>query len=200
MCMIYIDVWGEYACFSRPEFSVERVSYDTITPSAARGILQAIYWKPQMDWQIKEIHVINHINFISIKRNELGCRHRLNNYILINEQRQQRTSLILKDVRYIIGADILAHDNELAKHKSIAIRRASKGQCYYSPYLGCREFIANFILKDKPTIKSSITGQVDLGWMFYDYDYKNNIEPRFFRATMNNGTILIPSNEEIFIK
>jgi len=203
---IKLKVWGDYACFTRPEMKAERVSYDVITPSAARGILEAIYWKPTIHWIIDRIHVINLIRFDNIRRNELGSKIPLRNIIntikkntpleiFIENDRQQRAAMILRNVCYIIEAHfkiIGDEDNNTAKHKEMFERRAEKGQCVYRPYFGCREFPVNFeLIKDKIP-KSNLKGTVDLGLMLHDIDFENNMEPKFFQAQMNNGVINIP--------
>ncbi|MBM3702635.1 MAG: type I-C CRISPR-associated protein Cas5 [Actinobacteria bacterium] len=210
---IKLKVWGDYACFTRPEMKAERVSYDVITPSAARGILEAIYWKPAIRWIIDRIHVINPIRFDNIRRNELGVegssgtkipinkvkRAIKNNTnaieIFIEDVRQQRAAMVLRDVRYVIEAHFEITGNEddnSAKHKKMFERRVEKGQCVYRPYFGCREFPVNFeLIKDKIP-KSELEGTIDLGWMLYDIDFENNMEPKFFRVQMIDGVINIP--------
>lgn len=203
---IKLKVWGDYACFTRPEMKVERVSYDVMTPSAARGILEAIYWKPAIRWVIDQIHVLNPIRFENFKRNELSSKLGLGNVkkamesghlsveVFIEDDRQQRASMVLRDVAYVIEAHFEFsgnEDNNPAKHKEIFDRRASKGQYYHHPYLGCREFPAHFEpVESVPP--SSHKGEKDLGWMLHDIDFKNNMEPKFFRAVMRNGTIQVP--------
>jgi CRISPR-associated protein Cas5d len=204
---IKLKVWGDYACFTRPEMKVERVSYDVMTPSAARGILEAIYWKPSIRWAIDRIHVLNEIRFDNIRRNELGgvlSVSAINKAIkdgkspvetFIEEDRQQRAAIILKDVVYIIEAHfefIGEEDNNPAKHKDIFERRAGQGQYFHHPYLGCREFSAHFELVEGDTPKPALSGEKDLGWMLHDIDFKNNMEAGFFRAVMNDGVINIP--------
>ncbi|SET03574.1 CRISPR-associated protein, Cas5d family [Anaerobranca gottschalkii DSM 13577] len=203
-----LKVWGDYACFTRPEMKVERVSYDVITPSAARGILEAIYWKPAIRWVIDRIHVINPIQFESIKRNEITKRISLqqvnsaikgkNNtlYLNTNEDRAQRTTLLLKRVLYVVEAhfemtDKKGPDDTEEKHYNIFLRRARKGQCYHRPYLGCREFAAHFQLLEGELPKSYYSEEeiIDLGWMLYDIDYERNFTPKFFRAEMRRGII-----------
>jgi len=211
---IKLKVWGDYACFTRPEMKAERVSYDVITPSAARGILEAIYWKPAIRWIIDRIHVINPIRFDNIRRNELGVegssgtkipvnkvkRAIKNNTtaieIYIEDVRQQRASLVLKNVCYVIEAhfEIISNeDNNPVKHKEIFERRAEKGQCVHRPYFGCREFPVNFELINEKIPKSNLKkGTVDLGWMLYDIDFKNNMEPIFFKPQIIDGVIDLP--------
>lgn len=205
---ISLKIWGNYACFTRPEMKVERVSYDVITPSAARGILEAIYWKPAIVWVIDRIHVLNPIRFDNIRRNELSSKLPLGTVksamkngrspvgVFIEDDRQQRAALVLRDVAYVIEAHFEfkgSEDNNTAKHKEIFERRVEKGQCFHNPYLGCREFPAFFepILGKAP--KSNLTGERDLGWMLHDIDFENNMEAKFFRAVMLDGLIDVPS-------
>jgi CRISPR-associated protein Cas5d len=205
-CCVRLKVWGDYACFTRPEMKVERVSYDVITPSAARGILEAIYWKPSIRWVIDRLHVLNPVRFTSVKRNELGSKLPAGNVrkamndgkspvrIYIEENRQQRTSLILKDVAYVIEAHFeftSGEDNNPGKHLDIFTRRAEKGQCFNTPYLGCREFSCSY----EPAgnfEQSQISGEIDLGWMLHDMDFSQNNEACFYRAVMKNGVIDVP--------
>lgn len=205
---VKIEVWGEYALFTRPEFKVERVSYDVITPSAARGLLEAIYWKPAIRYVIDRIHVLNQPEFTNIRRNEVASTIKAEEiaklmqgkkgktYIARNEDIQQRASLVLRNVRYILEAHFEmtekagAEDNE-KKHYNILLRRLRNGQMFHQPYFGCREFPANFRLIEESVPKSEITGERDLGFMLYDMDFTNvdDIKPGFFRARMKNGII-----------
>lgn len=226
---ITLEISGDYALFSRPEMKVERVSYDVITPSAARGVLEAIYWKPQIRWVIDEITVINPVRFTNIRRNEIskkasnptaammaeGGAGKLG--IHIEESRQQRASLLLKDVRYIVKAhfDVLDRrmdrggeklpTNQIAgKHIEMFKRRARKGQAFHQPYLGCREFPARFTLHESkegiPVPHESFTGGKDLGFMLHDIEFDQDprtkkvksTTPHFFRAQMNDGVITVP--------
>lgn len=207
---IKLKVWGDGACFTRPEMKVERVSYDVITPSAARGIIEAIYWKPAIRWVIDRIHVLNPIRFDNIRRNEVKFKIPARNVksamqgqpvILCqyaSEDRSQRATVYLKRVAYIIEAHFELTDkagptdNE-AKHYNIFLRRARQGQCYYQPYLGCREFPASFELLEGEVSASTFRGEQDLGWMLLDLDFANNMEPCFFRAVMKDGIIDVPS-------
>lgn len=206
---IKLKVWGDYACFTRPEMKVERVSYDVMTPSAARGILEAIYWKPSIRWMIDTIHVLNNIRFDNIRRNELADKIRLGNIqkamkndayaleIFIEDvrHRQQRASIVLRDVSYLIEAHfemMNGGDNNAAKHQAGFRRRAKKGQCFHRPYFGCREFPASFKLITGKVPKSKIRGHLDLGWMLHDIDFKNDMEAKFFRAQMIDGMIKVP--------
>jgi CRISPR-associated protein Cas5d len=229
---IHLKVSGDYALFSRPEMKVERVSYDVMTPSAARGILEAIYWKPQIRWVIDEIHVLNPIRFTNIRRNEIdskipvagaaGINAAMGNSQIqpamdVSENRQQRASLLLKDVAYIINAHVLVLDtrmepgeassplNEAAgKHLEMFKRRARKGQAFHQPFFGCREFPVRFELIEKasdlPPPHPTLRGDKDLGFMLHDIEFDQDpltkkvrgTTPHFFRASMNHGVIRIP--------
>ncbi|XSG85846.1 MAG: type I-C CRISPR-associated protein Cas5c [Methylohalobius sp. ZOD2] len=208
-------VWGERACFTRPEMKVERVSYDVITPSAARGILEAIHWKPAIRWAIDRIHILKPIRFESIRRNEVGSKISARNVgtamkagrtdglaTYVDEDRQQRAATVLRDVAYVIEAHFALteeagpDDNE-GKHLDIFNRRARKGQCFHRPYLGTREFPAHFKLLEPdepmPETHESLQGERDLGWMMHDIDFANEMMPRFFRARMCDGVIKVPT-------
>lgn len=212
---IKLRVWGEYACFTRPEMKVERVSYDAMTPSAARGILEAIYWKPAIRWVVDRIHVMNPVRFDNIRRNELAGKLPVGTIkkamkdghspveVFIEDNRQQRAAMVLRDVSYVIEAHFEFNgdeDNNAAKHKEIFDRRARKGQCFHRPYLGCREFPAHFELIENGIFQSKLTGKQDLGWMLHDIDFNNNMEAKFFRAVMQNGIIDVPSFDEKEVK
>lgn len=205
---IKMEAWGDYALITRPEMKVERVSYDVITPSVARGIIEAIYWKPAITWHIDKIHVYNPVEFTNIRRNEVSSKISASAvdsvmnggvkplYINTNSDRQQRASMVLKNVRYIIEAHFELTDkaggtDTIEKHYNIALRRMRNGQCYHNPYFGCREFPANFRLIEDDLPKSSLKGEVDLGYMLYDMDFTNpeDITPMFFRVIMRDGVI-----------
>jgi len=212
---IKIHVWGDRALFTRPEMKVERVSYDVITPSAARGILEAIHWKPAIRWQVDSIQVLRPIRFESIRRNEVGSKisaasvgkaikagrtDTLVNYV--EEDRQQRAATILRDVGYVIAAhfemtDKAGADDNEGKHLDIFNRRARRGQCFHTPCLGTREFPASFALIEgdgqPPAADASLQGERDLGWMLHDIDFADGSTPRFFRASMIDGLIEVPS-------
>lgn len=220
-----LEVWGDYACFTRPEMKVERVSYDVITPSAARAIFEAIFWKPAFYWKMKKIEVLNPIKWINLRRNEVGAvAGKSESPIYIEEKRQQRAGLFLRDVKYRIYADLVfippqnrqetqrplpeylldsIEKNELmedrgnenpAKYNAMFERRAKKGQCFFQPYFGCREFSCFFKPVDlEREFAQPIPESRDLGFMLYDMDYSdNNIKPAFFRAKMENGVIVLP--------
>ncbi|MBX3038248.1 MAG: type I-C CRISPR-associated protein Cas5 [Anaerolineales bacterium] len=206
---IKIRVSGDYALFTRPEMKVERVSYDVITPSAARGIIEAVYWKPAIRWWIDKIHVLKEIKYTSIKRNEVGAivsttkaRQVMKGsvkplYLATTKERQQRASLVLKDVDYVIEAhfeviDKQAEETEDKKHYNIILRRLRDGQQFHAPCLGTREFGARVELIENGVIPSSeIKGTRNLGWMLYDFDFANkkDIKAEFFEAIMIDGVI-----------
>jgi CRISPR-associated protein Cas5d len=210
---IRLHVSGDHACFTRPEMKVERVSYDVMTPSAARGILEAIHWKPAIRWVIDAIHVLEPIRFQSIRRNEVGgkapagkIRSAMNRgdleglQLLVDEDRQQRASTVLVKPAYVIEAHFEltgkggADDNE-GKHLDIFNRRASRGQCFHQPCLGTREFAARFELLplDEP-LPPAIAETRDLGFMLWDIDHQTEGRPSlFFRAMLENGVVKVPS-------
>ncbi len=209
-----LEVSGDFACFTRPEMKVERVSYDVITPSAARAIFDAILWKPAIRWQVTRIEVLSPIRWINLRRNEVGSvisernvktamkRGTGNLALYVEDDRQQRAGLFLRDVRYRLHArfDLLDKTESPAKYSEMFERRARKGQCFNQPYLGCREFSCDFRLAGEPT-PPPIAESRELGWMLYDLDYRNaaSPEPRFFLARMENGVIDIPAwdSEEV---
>lgn len=222
-----LEIWGPMACFTRPEMKVERVSYDVITPSAARAVFEAIFWKPAIRWEVTGIEVLNPIRWDSVRRNEVGAvalGKRLTPPIYIEEKRQQRNTLLLKDVRYRIHAVLRyippkdrkrpdsrprteeeRQSENPAKYQAMFERRAMNGQCFNQPYLGCREFSLSFRLlenPDDPCLKRPIDETKDLGPMLYDMDFDSspeNPEPMFFRAYMNKGVIKVPpkTSEEV---
>lgn len=213
---ICIEVWGDYACFTRPEMKVERVSYDIMTPSAARGLIESIYWHPGLRWVIDRIHVLAPIRFTNLRRNEVKStvsartaktvmeRGRGELYLVTSEDIQQRASLLLRDVRYVIEAhfDILpdkaAPSDNAGKFQDIVKRRLQKGQFYHQPCFGCREFPANFApCESIPACPEELRGEKDLGYMLYDMDYADpeNIRPLFFRAVLRDGVLEIPSRD-----
>lgn len=214
-----LKVWGRNACFTRPEMKVERVSYDVMTPSAARGVLEAILWKPAMKWIVERIDVLAPIRWESVRRNEVGSvMSPRTNGLFIEEQRQQRAGLFLRDVAYIIHArfemtDKAGPEDTLIKFQEMFLRRAEKGQCFHRPYLGCREFAADFALirldesLPEPAEKTPDLGfgqPRDLGWMLHDirHDHhkdKNHVHsctdacrPSFFRSVLDQGVMWVP--------
>jgi len=214
-----LEVSGPYACFTRPEMKVERVSYDVITPSAARAIFDAILWKPAIRWQVKRIEVLAPIRWVSVRRNEVGkVASPRSAGIFIEDERQQRAGLFLRDVKYRLHAEFecippekrskvfnpvpeylvdaqdaadLRQDESPAKYAAMFERRAKKGQCFNQPYLGCREFSAAFRLVNPAAEPATPIAETrDLGWMFYDWDHTGK-EPQaqFFRAQLETGVI-----------
>lgn len=215
-----LEVWGDIACFTRPELKVERVSYDVITPSAARAIFEAIFWKPAIRWQVTKIEVLNPIRWVSVRRNEVGAvASKTMESIYIEDKRQQKNSLMLRDVRYRIYAKLVfipvrdrrndatasGHtDENPGKYNAMFERRAAKGQCFNQPYLGTRECAASFRLIDpaNDTLIPPLAENRDLGIMLYDMDFQTNPqkpEAMFYRAKMKNGVIIVPplNSEEI---
>lgn len=206
-----LEVWGDFACFTRPEFKVERVSYDVITPSAARNIFQAIFWKPAIEWQVTRIEVVNPIKWFAIRRNEVGAVSKTP--IVATERRQQRNALMLRDVCYRIYARMVfipprsrkgesghpaGADENPAKYQSMFERRASKGQCFTQPYLGTRECSAFFkLLPAEARGGNDLIGESrDLGFMLYDIDFDSkDLTPMFFRAKMEQGVINVPEKD-----
>jgi CRISPR-associated protein Cas5d len=212
-----VKVWGDYAWFTRPEMKVERVSYDVMTPSAARGILEAVYWKPAIRWVVEKIQVLNPIRFENIRRNELSGKIPISNVraamrganstleAIIEDQRQQRASMVLRDVAYIIEARFEftgAEDRNEGKHLDIFNRRGRDGECFHRPYLGCREFPAHFSLPEDslPPPHESLRGEKDLGLMLLDLDFKSDMAPRFFRAKMVDGVICVAAIEGLEVR
>ena len=198
-----LDVKGDFACFTRPEMKVERVSYDVITPSAVRAIFSAIFWKPAIKWNVKKIEVLSPITWISVRRNEVGAV-AVKNPIMIEDSRQQRAGLFLRDVHYRIYAEMefisinkrpkvlneipeslvsdeerqeIRKDENPGKYHAMFERRAKKGQCFNQPYLGCREFSCEFKFVDNPEKEAEITPTInesrDLGFMLYDMDFEH---------------------------
>lgn len=229
-----LEVSGPYACFTRPEMKVERVSYDVITPSAARAIFEAILWKPAIRWCVTRIEVLAPIRWTSVRRNEVGkVASPRTNELFIEDDRQQRAGLFLRDVKYRLHAlfdfippeqrcvaanpvpEWLADKNEEAalrqpderkdeteaKYAAMFERRASRGQCFNQPYLGCREFSCAFKLvdpaKEPAEIPEGLQGIRELGWMLYDLDYSDpkNIRPLFFKPALRDGVIEVPDRE-----
>ena len=212
---IRLHIWGGNALFTRPEMKVERVSYDVITPSAARGIVEAIHWKPAIRWTIERIHVLKPVKFQSIRRNEVGSKISDRTattamsrgtvqglHLVVDEDRQQRAATVLRDVAYVIEArfDLTAKagaDDNIGKHLDIFNRRAKRGQCFQQPCFGTREFPVNFALLESgdamPPSELSVEDQnKDLGWMLHDIDFTQNMTPRFFRAKLEGGVIHVP--------
>lgn len=213
--MIQLEVWGAYALFSRPELKVERVSYDVPTPSAARGIVEAVYYHPGLRWVIDRIHVLNPIRFVGIRRNEVTDKISSRNvrqaaqgggqplYLVTSQKIVQRSSLLLQDVHYVIEAhfemtDKAAPSDNPGKFQDIVTRRMERGQCFHTPYFGCREFPVSFRRWPGGPIPT-IDETRDLGLMLYDFDYSDPaaITPTYFRARLEHG-VLNTQNCEVF--
>lgn len=210
---VKLHVWGDHACFTRPEMKVERVSYDAMTPSAARGILEAIHWKPAILWVVDAIHVLNAIRFTSIRRNEVGVKIPAGSVksamkrgdtnglgLAVDDNRQQRAATVLVNPAYLIEAhfELTAQaggDDTAAKHIAMFNRRAASGQCFHRPYLGTREFAAHFeLVEDDPPASTLPEDQRnrELGWMLHDIDHANDHTPYFFRAALVDGVMAVP--------
>jgi CRISPR-associated protein Cas5d len=227
-----LEVWGDYACFTRPEMKVERVSYDVITPSAARAIYEAILWKPAIRWNITKIEILNQVKWISVRRNEVGKKFSGPTAkqlagesgdplcFFIEDERQQRAGLFLRDVKYRLHAqfdfiepkdrklnrssapefwadnseeqEFVRADEKPAKYAAMFERRAKKGQCFHRPYLGCREFACNFRLIDDGEQSKPISETRELGWMLYDMNFEKpeDPSPMFFQARIENGVVI----------
>lgn len=216
MSKFCLEVAGPFACFTRPEMKVERVSYDVMTPSAARSIFEAILWKPAIRWRVHHIEVLKPIRWINLRRNEVSAVVSTRNVqqamtagsgtlgLYIEDERQQRAGYFLRDVAYRLHAEVSlapGHCGEpLMKYTEMFARRASKGQCVNQPYLGCREFAADFRLVD--TTALNLAGPIaetrELGWMLHDLDFTHpsDPQPRFFNAKMVLGVIEVPPFEE----
>lgn len=204
--MIQLEVWGPYALFSRPEMHVERVSYDVPTPSAARGMVEAIYYHPGLQWHIRRIYVLNPIRFTNIRRNEVTDKIPYDKVrkamqggeipsLITSQKIAQRAAMVLQDVHYVIEAEFTMTDRAApgdnpGKFQDIVTRRMAKGQCYHTPYFGCREFPAAFRAWQGGAIPT-ISTSCDLGFMTYDFDYSDpkNITPTYFRAKLEHGVL-----------
>lgn len=219
---IQVEVWGDYACFTRPEMKTERVSYDVMTPSAARGLLESIYWHPGLRWVIECIHVCSPIRFTNIRRNEVkdvisarAVKSVMEKgkgidelYLATTESIQQRAAMVLKDVHYVIDAhfdmtDKAAPGDNPGKFQDIIKRRLERGQCYSMPYFGTREFAAHFArCTELPPCPEELLGERDLGWMLWDMDYADpqDIKPKFFRAKLADGAMDVPPPESGEVK
>jgi CRISPR-associated protein Cas5d len=208
-----LEVKGDFACFTRPEMKVERVSYDVITPSAARAIFEAILWKPAIRWHIRTIEVLRPIRWINLRRNEVGSIASTRNVeaamragtgnlgLFIDDDRQQRAGLFLRDVAYRLHADLEFRreadpQGNAFKYQEMFERRAAKGQCVNQPYLGCREFAAAFrLVTETEPEPPPIAETRELGFILYDLDFDNpgDPQPRFFRARMDTGVVPVPA-------
>lgn len=211
---IRIEVWGDWALFTRPEMKVERVSYDVMPPSAARGLIEAIYWHPGMKWQVDRIYVRAPIRFSNLRRNEVKSTISARSartvmergsgelYLCTSDDIQQRAALLLRDVRYVIEAHFdlvpekMAPGDNAGKFQDIVSRRIQKGQFYHQSCFGCREFPAQFRpCEEVPPCPEELRGERDLGWMLWDMDYSDpgDIRPLFFRAELRDGVLEVPA-------
>jgi len=204
-----LEVRGDWACFTRPEMKVERVSYDVITPSAARAIFEAIYFKPAVRWAVRRIEVLAPIRWTNLRRNEVASVVSTRNVqqamkqgagdlaLYVDEDRQQRAALLLRDVAYRLHADLIVRPDRRdpeppGKFFAMFERRARKGQCVNQPYLGCREFAARWRLVDDPKAEPPPIAETrEFGWMLHDLDFTNpaDPQPRFFKARMVGGVL-----------
>lgn len=216
MTTFCLEVSGPFACFTRPEMKVERVSYDVMTPSAARAVFEAVLWKPGIRWRVQRIEVLKPIRWINLRRNEVSAVVSIRNVqqamaagsgmlgLNIEEERQQRAGYFLRDVAYRIQADLSLVPGRmvgpLMKYSEMFTRRAVKGQCVNQPYLGCREFAADFRLVDQtgPVARPPIGETRELGWMLHDLDFTDpsDPQPRFFDAKIVAGVVEVPPFEE----
>lgn len=212
---IKLEVWGDYACFTRPEMKVERVSYDVMTPSAARGLVEAIYWHPGLKWVVDRIHVCAPIRFTNLRRNEVKSTISARTartvmergtgilYLSTSEDIQQRAALLLREVHYVIEAHFEMTEraslgDNPGKFQDIVKRRIQRGQFYHQPCFGCREFPAQFRMCEQlPPCPAELKGERDLGWMLYDTDYTDaeNIRPLFFRGVLRDGVMEVPARD-----
>ncbi|WP_297461815.1 type I-C CRISPR-associated protein Cas5c [Ferrovum sp.] len=210
-----LELTGDFACFTRPEMKVERVSYDVMTPSAARACFEAILWKPAIRWHIRKIEVLKPIRWINLRRNEVASVVSTRNVetaikngtgilgLNIEDDRQQRAGLFLRDVAYRVHADLEFFSErdpgaQVNKYYEMFERRTSRGQCVNQPYLGCREFAAYFRPVIDPAVEpASIDETRELGFMLHDLDFTKpaDPQPRFFRALLENGVVSVPARD-----
>jgi CRISPR-associated protein Cas5d len=220
MSRFCLEVTADFACFTRPEMKVERVSYDVITPSAARAVFDAILWKPGIRWRPYRVEVLKPVRWISIRRNEVAAVASTRNVVAamneghgelalyIEDERQQRAGLLLRDVKYRLHAQMQLLSDEAranpGKYQAMFTRRARQGQCVNQPYLGCREFACHFRLIETAangcvpdTEPAPIDWSADLGWMLYDLDFTSAAGPRpqFFRAKVERGVLDLDAAE-----
>jgi CRISPR-associated protein Cas5d len=209
---IQVKVWGDFALFTRPEFKAERASYQVMTPSAARGVIESIHRKPAIRWIVDRIRVLNPIRFDTLRRNEVAGKAPYSTartasggrgvmpYLVADEDRQQRAALVLRNVAYVIDAHFemtaaAGPGDNPGKHAEMIRRRVEKGQCAYQPSLGTREFTAFFAPPD-PTdltaVHDSLRGEIDLGWMLHDIDFADGMKPYFFHAVLRDGVLEVP--------
>ena len=204
--VVRVKVTGDYACFTRPDLKVERMTYPCMTPSAARGVLDAILWKPEFQWYVRRIFVLNPVRFMSIKRNEINSKQG-RNPIIVEDKRAQRNSVLLRDVAYIVEASIFMKDatrqmydkyvGVTEKREGMFPRRVRKGQCWRRPYLGTREFSAEFMPPEEND--QPIKETIPIGSMLFDifYDERGKPQPLFFEAAIHDGVLNceVPEND-----
>lgn len=207
--VVRVKVTGDYACFTRPDLKVERMTYPCMTPSAARGVLDSILWKPEFQWYVRRIIVLNPVRFMTVKRNEINSKQG-KNPIIVEDKRAQRNSVLLRDVAYIVEASIFMKDaadkrkyekyvGMVEKREGIFPRRVGKGQCWRRPYLGTREFAAEFM---KPNgTEEPIQETIPIGSMLFDifYDQNGKAQPLFFEAAVRDGVLNceVPENDQM---
>lgn len=207
-----VRVLGELACFTRPELKVERVSYPVMTPSAARGVLESVLWKPAIRWRVERIHVLAPIRFVTVKRNEVNSKASPPKAETIahggdyrpffaDEDRAQRNTMALADVDYLVEAhffmtECAGPEDNLTKFVEMFQRRLQRGQCFQQPYLGCREFAAH--LRPGEMGPPPIDEDRDLGWMLWDIDHDgpDGRVARFFKATLKKGVLAVPERPD----
>jgi CRISPR-associated protein Cas5d len=204
-----LHVWGEFALFTRPEMKVERVSYEMMTPAAARGILEAILWKPEMRWIVERIDRLAPVEYAQFRRNEVSVKASPDRAaIIVDDVRQQRAALVLRNPAYLIHARLALTDkarseNPMQKYSAMFERRATSGQCFQQPCLGTREFAATFRLlaDDEPDPPADTTGNPTPGWVFYDFDWRTRPPvPRFFDPKIEAGRMIVPPFESLEVR
>ena len=198
-----VKVWGPWACFTRPEAKVERVSYPVPTPSAARGILEAIFWKPECVWRIEEIWVLHPVRYFALTRNEVTEKlsprvvlrwPQTGGHFFVEDHRAQRHTVALRDVAYVVRAQVVPRDPTVdpAEYRDQFRRRVERGQCYSRPYLGCREFGAEFGPPDGT--ERPVDWTAELGPMLFDFRFegRGRATPVYFEARIEGGVLRVP--------
>jgi CRISPR-associated protein Cas5d len=219
---VRLRVWGDFACFTRPEMKTERLSYDVMTPSAARGVLEAVLWKPAIRWEVHRIDVLRPVRWTSVRRNEVSAvvpagtvvsamkRGSGSLGMYVEDERQQRAGLFLRDVAYVVHArfhltERAGERDNPAKFAEMFRRHAERGQCFMQPYLGCREFSAFFApAENGGTASEPIPETRELGWMLHDLDYAPDRSgaavPRFFQARLEDGVLHVPAPDSTEVR
>jgi CRISPR-associated protein Cas5d len=204
-----LHVWGQFALFTRPEMKVERVSYEIMTPAAARGVLEAILRRPEMRWIVERIDRLAPVAYAQFRRNEVSLKASPDRAaIIVDDARQQRAALVLRDPAYLIHARVAltekaGSDNPIQKYVAMFERRAISGQCFQQPCLGTREFAASFrlLVDDEPDLPADPTGNPAPGWMFHDFDWRTRPPaPRFFNPRVDAGRMTVPSFESLEVR